>query len=58
MKPTGHASDVGLLVGDDDSGEVGETVTLDVVELELVIKVELADPEAVAVPPAQETPGK
>lgn len=58
MKPIGHATDVELLLDDEGTGKVDETVTLDVIELGLVIKVELDDPEEVAVLPAQTTPGK
>jgi hypothetical protein len=41
----GHARDTELLLDDDGTGELDETVTLDVIELELVIKMELDDPE-------------
>jgi len=54
----GHARDTELLLDDDGTVEVDETATLDVIELGVVIKVELDDPEAAAVPPAQNTPGK
>jgi hypothetical protein len=47
LKPIGHARDTELLLDDDGSGKVDETATLDVIELELVIKMELDDPEAV-----------
>jgi hypothetical protein len=45
LKPTGHARDVELLLDDDGTGEVDETAMLDVIELELVIKMKLDDPE-------------
>jgi hypothetical protein len=45
LKPTGHAGDAELLLDDDGIGEVDETATLDVIELELVIKMELDVPE-------------